>query len=221
MNITCLQTGILHVNTYIVPCSGVCASEQGNPAFIIDPGGNIESIIRALEKNRFQLVAIVLTHGHFDHIGALASLKDRYPDAIICVHEADACYVGKDGYEMHRKGFNLLRMSGQFFFTHDELPPYDYLLEDNASLYFAPDWIVLHTPGHTPGSISLYNAQEKILFSGDTLFASSYGRSDLPGGNFDELKQSLTRLLQLPQDVTVYPGHEKSTTVAKEQNILT
>ncbi len=219
MNIVCLQTGPLGANTYIVPCSSN-DTEKSNTVFVVDPGGDASVISDELKKLNANLVAIVLTHGHFDHVGGLASLKEMYPNAKICIHKDDNDYIGSKGYDTHRKIFSSIGYQAGDFFTHDKLPECELYLEDNKVLEFASDWVVLHTPGHTEGSICLYNENEKILLSGDTLFFRSYGRTDLVGGSYEKIKQSLQRLFKLPVETIVFSGHEGSTTIDAEKDMV-
>lgn len=202
--------------------------------FVVDPGGDADVIVNAIETHsafspnngekvtQCPLKGIVLTHGHFDHVGAVAALKERYPSAMLCIHGEDAPYIGANAYNLHREDFGTFGadyLVEQATAMYPELPPHDILLAENVRLPFALDWITLHTPGHSRGSVCLYNEREKLLFSGDTLFASAYGRTDLRGGSFKELKTSLMRLFQLPSDVRVYPGHEGLTSIGREKSI--
>ncbi len=218
-NLKCINTGILSVNTYIVPCNAT-SQESIRDFFVVDPGGDADVISDAIKSEKGNLVAIVLTHGHFDHVGALASLKEMYPNATVCIHSGDGDYVGDNGYETHRKRFSEIGFSQDGFFTHEVMPDVEVCLEEGKILPFAPNWVVIHTPGHTEGSVCLYNEREKLLLSGDTLFKMAYGRTDLPGGSFAKIKESLQRLFQLPEDVKVYPGHESSTTIGQEKNMI-
>ncbi len=131
---------------------------------------------------------VVATHGHFDHTGGLFSV----PEAAVCIHAADVPYVDRDDP------------------TH---PPFDRLLVDGESL--APGIEIIHMPGHSPGSILL--KVERVLFVGDLLFAGSIGRTDFPGGSNEDMRRSLERLIALPGDYTLYPGHGPATTLERER----
>ncbi len=218
MELTCIHTGVLSVNTYIINCSSN-TNDKKNTVFIVDPGGDAKRINETINEMQGEVVGIVLTHGHFDHVGALASLKDFYPNALICIHQGDEAYVGERGYDTHRDRFSKIGFMQDDFFTHDKMPAADLFLEDGNSLPFAADWVVLHTPGHTEGSVCLYNALQNQLVSGDTLFKMAYGRTDLPGGSFLKIKKSLEMLFRLPAETKVYPGHEGFTTIGDEKNM--
>lgn len=218
MTIRQLQTGILAVNTYIVPCS---AEPSCTRVFIVDPGGNADKIVQAVGTD--DVAGIVLTHGHFDHVGAVPELKKRY-GVPLCIHEADLCYTGKAAAETHQLDFSRV---GMFFSSDDpcaslaDFPEADIVFRMNAEqerlpLDFAPEWSVLHTGGHSPGSVCLYH-EDGCLLSGDTLFASGIGRTDLHGGNFEELMRSLSRIFKLPDATRVYPGHGLPTTIGREK----
>lgn len=245
MDIIHLQTGPLGVNTYIVPCAGFQMREGdfagkadllATPSvFVVDPGGDAEIIIEAIEKYsatakknsektalESPLKGIVLTHGHYDHLGAIVALKEHYPLATLCIHGEDAPYIGANAYALHREDFGAFGagyLVEQATAMYPELPAPDILLIEGMKLPFAPNWVTLHTPGHSRGSVCLYNESEKLLFTGDTLFASAYGRTDLRGGSFKELRESLMRLFQLPSDVRVYPGHEGLTSIGREKDV--
>ncbi len=216
-NFTCIQTGVLGVNTYIVPCDESIESEK--KFFVVDPGGDAILISDKIKERNGVLDAIILTHGHFDHVGAVARLKDLYPDAKVCIHKSDSNCIGKMGYDTHRALFAKIGFNADDFFSHSSMPEADILLEDGATLPFSPQWKVIHTPGHTEGSVCLYNESQSVLLSGDTLFRMGYGRTDLPGGSFSTLKKSLEKLFLLPKSVMVCPGHEGTTTIGQEKDL--
>lgn len=220
MDLHLLHTGPLRVNTYIVP---VCE----NKVFIVDPANcafshDEGSLVSYLESNKIDVVAIILTHGHFDHVSGLPILKKAFPNIPIAIHKNDSGMIGpssqvEQGEALAQMGFN------DFLPYVTNLPEADFFLEDGKSLAQVFDsldfseevksalenWIVMHTPGHTEGSCCLYNENEHVLISGDTVFYRSWGRTDLIGGNERKIHQSLERIFEECEDETlVYPGHE-------------
>jgi glyoxylase-like metal-dependent hydrolase (beta-lactamase superfamily II) len=216
--IHCLQTGLLGVNTYFVPTHPDSAD-----VFIVDPGGEPDKIAQFLSDHQLSPHAIVLTHGHFDHLGAVPFLFQNYPSLEICINPHDSMYLGACGWALHEQDFAAINLAYLVMEVRSQglvLPTVTNELHHNQSLSFASDWRVFHTPGHSPGSICLYNKSESVLFSGDTLFAGSYGRTDLRGGSFPKIQESLFFLLGLPPETTVYPGHGGKTTIGFERELL-
>ena len=186
MNIHTLPLGDYQTNTYIV--------ENGGHCVIIDAGYHPETILRFLNDHDLTADAILLTHGHFDHVGAVRDL---------------AAELGCPVY-LHEKELSMPPMmtAGPLYYTHT--------YGEGDHLTFAGiRFRVLHTPGHTPGSVCLM--AEDHLFSGDTLFAGSCGRTDFPGGDWATIRKSLTRLAGMENDYLVHPGHGESTTLAQEK----
>jgi len=179
------------VNTLVVPINE-------NDVFIVDPATEIP-----LEKKN--PVAIVLTHGHFDHVMTLKALHEKYPSLPILIHELDAKYLGKDAIKAQS---HILRdcSSTQLLNMFTDMPDATGFLKEGDILF--SDWKVLHTPGHSPGSICLLNEKEKILISGDTLFYGTYGRDDFYDSNPLDMAKSLRRLYELDSELNVYPGHD-------------
>lgn len=195
MEIQALQVGSIPTNCYLVFDPG------RTDALVIDPGDNPERIFAAL--NGRTPAAVLLTHGHFDHTGALSA----FAGVPIYIHEADAPMLS-DPHLSVGDGNGDLRPR----------PAATHLLADGEQLHLAGlDIAVLHTPGHTPGGVT-YQIGD-TLFTGDTLFAHGYGRTDLPGGDFSALRRSLRRLLHLAGDFRVFPGHSESTTLNHERGI--
>ncbi len=173
-------------------------------AAVIDPSDS--NILSFINENSLTVKYIILTHCHFDHIGGVRTVADK-TNAKIAIHKSDACGLTDNQ-------FNLGTMLGEDY-TQGEA---DILLSDGDILNIGNITLkILHTPGHTPGGIGIL-ANESVLFSGDTLFRRSIGRSDFPGGNHTVLINSIkTKLMPLPDDTPVYPGHEASTTIGEER----
>jgi hydroxyacylglutathione hydrolase len=196
-----LTVGLLEVNCYIL------GDEVTKEAVVIDPGGDEDEILEVLKYNNFQLKLIIDTHGHFDHVDANQPLKDA-TGAKIAVHEADAQMLDKPSAEAMFFTGNRLRTSQA-----------DILLKENDVLTFGEYRLkVLHTPGHTPGGISLVLEDHPYVYVGDLLFAGSIGRTDFPGGSYDALITAVkTKIFPLGDNYTVYPGHGPVTTIAQER----
>ncbi|MFC1585216.1 MBL fold metallo-hydrolase [Fibrobacterota bacterium] len=194
-----LMVGPIQANCYILGC------EETGEAAVIDPGEEGDRILRELAGAKLALKYIINTHGHFDHAGANGRLKEA-TGADVLIHAQDA-YMLND----------LPRGAALFGMTAPESPAPDRKLEDGDTITFGKITLtVLHTPGHSPGGISLYT--EKAVFSGDTLFDGSVGRTDLPGGDMAVLKKSIReKLFTLGDDVVVYPGHMGETTIGDEK----
>lgn len=195
----------LETNCYLL-------SRDGKTALVVDPGGDGDRILAFLNENHLVPEWIVCTHGHGDHLGANKFLKDAFPSLRIAIGEPDAkCLVSPVR--------NMSVLMGHWL----KSPPADLLLNDRDRFPFQ-DLVfdVIAVPGHTPGGICLFtrlpeDESHPILFSGDSLFAGSIGRSDVPGGNHEVLVKTIReRLLVLPGKTVVYTGHGRSTTIAAE-----
>ncbi len=193
------EVGPVVTNCYIV------YNDNTSESMIIDPGAEPGLLLEFISKNGLKLNCIVNTHGHPDHIGANREIKKLYPDVPICVHRDDAMLLTEKQV-----------MLSVFFGMKYGSPPADRLLEEGDEVGIPGLKLkVLHTPGHTPGGISLLDGG--FIFTGDTLFYDSIGRSDLPGGNSEELIDSIKKkILTLDGELTVYPGHGLQTTVGRE-----
>ena len=203
MEIRKMPVAPIGANCYIV--------SKTDEAFIIDPGGDAEKIIRAAKN--FDVRYILLTHAHFDHIGGLNKVKEAFPEAKTAVHKLEKEWL----YSAE------LNLSENFGLDSVYEQNVDIELEDGMALDFAGTKIkVLHTPGHTPGSTCFYmeNSGKPVLFSGDTLFRSSIGRTDFPGGSGRKIVESIkTKLLTLPDETVVYPGHDENTSISLEKKL--
>ena len=192
MKVKLLRVGPIGTNCYILE------DDQTNLAAVIDPGDEPELIQEALEKEGVEVRYLLLTHGHYDHTTAVPALHRVYPQADIYIHQADA----------NGAGSTLFPLAGEV----DDLKLYD---EGDVIRLGDHEIQVLHTPGHSPGSVTL--KVEDVLFTGDTLFAGSCGRTDLRGGSYEQIMQSLNRLGELKGDFHVCPGHEATSTLERER----
>ena len=192
MKVKLRRVGPIGTNCYILE------DDQTNLAAVIDPGDEPELIQEALEKEGVEVRYLLLTHGHYDHTTAVPALHRVYPQADIYIHQADA----------NGAGSTLFPLAGEV----DDLKLYD---EGDVIRLGDHEIQVLHTPGHSPGSVTL--KVEDVLFTGDTLFAGSCGRTDLRGGSYEQIMQSLKRLGELKGDFHVCPGHEATSTLERER----
>lgn len=192
--------GMVGTNSYLV-----YDPEKGR-AVLIDPADNSDFLLNQCREMGVKPEAVLLTHGHFDHIGAVRELVRAFPMPV---------YGGRR--EERLLGDPQLNLSAVYGSALTVKEP--HLLDDGQELtLLGRTWKVIATPGHTAGSVCYYLEQEKVLFSGDTLFCESYGRTDFPTGSAGELQHSIReKLLVLPEDTTVYPGHEEQTTIGHEK----
>ncbi|MBR4432421.1 MAG: MBL fold metallo-hydrolase, partial [Paludibacteraceae bacterium] len=162
-----------------------------------------EALLRYIQMENLTVKAIIATHGHLDHLWGAAWVCEQWHLPVL-MHAAD-----RQMAEAMQDQYNL-------FGVQRTAEPFPIASLRAAEKSFRPDFEIIETPGHTPGSVCLYWSKEKVLISGDTLFHMGYGRTDLPGGDIGQLIDSLGRLFTLPPDVRVYPGHGDSTTIGAE-----
>jgi glyoxylase-like metal-dependent hydrolase (beta-lactamase superfamily II) len=186
-------------NTYVV------VGRSGREAMIVDPGVDSEPVLDGVRARGLAVTLLLNTHGHLDHIAANAHFK-RETGAPLAIHSADLPLLRN------------VRLQASLYGLHaEDSPEPDLLLAEGSPLRFdGEDLEVLHTPGHTPGGVCVRRGGQLIV--GDTLFRGSVGRTDLPGGSWDDLVRSIrTKLFALPDDVRCYPGHEGETTIGRER----
>jgi hydroxyacylglutathione hydrolase len=203
MKIDRLILGAYQTNCYVLR-----NSETATDCLIVDPGLQAGELIDFLQEHRLNPLAVVLTHGHIDHMAGVAELRQDYPDVKVYIHKLDAGMLTEPQH-------NLSALAGVMFKTK----PADIVIEDKNAIDEANVRLeVLHTPGHTPGGICLYSEDQGIVFTNDTLFADSIGRTDFPRGSMAQLLGSIRdRLFTLPGETKVYPGHGPATTIAHEK----
>ncbi len=189
-----IPVGTIGTNCYLIgdEAAGVCA--------VVDPGGSPEKVLAMIEKSGLALQMVLLTHGHWDHVGAIPALLEKWPDLPIYAHEKELCPAGEP--------------KPHYFFPHAGKNQRTYDEGDELALG-GLQLKVLHTPGHSGGSVVLL--VEDVMLCGDTLFAGNCGRYDLTGGNGEQMLQSLKRLADMEGDYKVCPGHSALTTLEQER----
>ncbi len=203
MKIDRLILGAYETNCYILR-----ESATAKDCLIVDAGLGADRLINFLKEHKLNPAAVVLTHGHIDHIAGVAALRAEFADIKVYIHKVDAKMLTEAEH-------NLSALAGVPF----SAGPADLFIEagdiiEQVSIKLQ----VLHTPGHTPGGICLYSKDEGIVFTNDTLFADSIGRTDFPNGSKSQLLNSIKeKLFTLPDETKVYPGHGPITTIAREK----
>jgi len=196
-----LEVGPIMANCFILGC------ESTKQAVVIDPGDDADRILMELAKSELKVKYLINTHGHFDHVSANKRMKEA-TGAEIAIHPEDEPMLHE-----------LSQSALMFGLSSENSPPADILLEDGDEVTFGEITLqVIHTPGHSKGGISLYTKGH--LFSGDTLFSGSIGRTDLPGGDYDTLISNIReKLLIFDEDTIVYTGHGPETTIGNEKRM--
>lgn len=202
-----MQIDTFVLGDFATNCYVVRADKSAKGCLVIDPGLDCAPLIQALQNTKLNVEAIFLTHGHIDHIAGVEAVRAVCPGTKVYIHRADADMLTS-------AEFNLSAVAG----TLVQARPADILLDSEISVRLAGvPFELFHVPGHTPGGLCLYSDAEKIVFVGDCLFAGSIGRSDFPGGDGQLLITGIKqKLLTLPADTKVFPGHGPTTTIRNE-----
>ncbi|KAA0258128.1 MBL fold metallo-hydrolase [Deferribacter autotrophicus] len=201
MRIDTIIVGALYVNCYII--------SKGNDAIVIDPGSDFHKIKEFIVSKSLKPLAILNTHGHFDHVGAIEDVKNEF-NVSLYMHKDDEFLLKSAPQHALMFGLDGVKTS-----------KIDYYIEDGEILNFGEINVkVLHTPGHSPGGVCFYIEEINSVFTGDTLFCESVGRTDFPYANFNELKISVQqKLYSLDPETKVYPGHGPSTSIGHERKM--
>jgi len=201
MRITNLPSGALQANTYLA------VDEKTNEGFIVDPGGYNKVLTKEVRDNDVNIKYIILTHGHSDHICGVNEHKAEFPDAKIVAYKDEEAMLENPNLNQS-PGFGVPYSTKADILVSDG----DELKVGDVTLKF------IHTPGHTEGGMCIYVKEAKALFSGDTLFRQSIGRTDFPGGSYKEIMDSIRKkLFLLPDDTNVFPGHMGTTNIGFEK----
>ncbi len=203
MKIDTFVLGDFQTNAYVVR-----PNDSATDCVVIDTGMSSEPLIEFLKTNGLNPVAVLFTHGHADHIAGVNLLRETFPGIKVAIHNDDTPMLANPVK-------NLSVMVGLPY----KAQPADVVITDQCPLEYAGiKFQPLHTPGHTPGGICLYCQDEGVVFVGDTLFANSIGRTDFPGGDSEQLLNSIRdRLFTLPDETKVYNGHGPATTIGSEK----
>lgn len=198
MELICTVISNTDENTYIY------FDEITKDGVIIDPGAFEQEIVNVIEKNNINLKGILLTHGHYDHMWGALEFKEKY-NIKIYSSEVEKCVTNDPEVSF------TSRVDSRKFIA-------DVLLKDNEEFEVGSIKLkTIFTPGHTPGGVCYLDEKQKIMFTGDTLFKGTFGRTDFPMGSFEDLKNSLYRLLEMDEDIEVYPGHYEPSNIGIEK----
>lgn len=198
-----LPLGPVQANAYVI-------SNYNHDALVVDPGAESDHLISHIEEQRLTPAAVLLTHAHFDHIGAVDVIR-QYWQIPVYLHRSEKDWLS----DPHKNGSVFFPAAGGAV----RVKAADTLIKEEGDLHIGPfSFQVFETLGHSPGSVSFYNMENGVVFSGDALFAGSIGRTDLPGGNYNQLLDHISKkLLKLPEDTVVAPGHGPQSTIAEEK----
>ncbi|MEK3975422.1 MBL fold metallo-hydrolase [Psychrobacillus sp. FSL K6-1267] len=203
LNIRTYPSGFIQTNCYII-------SNAKKECLIFDPGGNGEQLVKELKRLNLKPIAILLTHAHFDHIGAVDDVREVFSIPVY-IHPSEKSWLidpGKNGSAKYAEIPNISAKEADF-----------YLSKEEKTSIGDFEFFISHTPGHSPGSLTFYFETDEFAIVGDTLFQNSVGRTDLPGGNEKQLLHSIhTKLLTLPEATVIYPGHGPASTIQDEMN---
>ena len=198
-----MPLGAYQTNCYIL--------SVGERAIIVDPGDEAQKVIKYLETNGLKPEAILITHGHLDHIGALEEVQKKY-EIPVYTHEEEKEFFTNSKYNFSHNSRKPIEF--------DELSAFNFFAEDGIIEILDQKITVFHVPGHSPGSLAFYFKDANIVLSGDALFKGSIGRTDFPNGSHEQLiKNIATKLFTLPDATVVYPGHGAATTIGDEKRM--
>ena len=199
MNYEVIAVGPLETNCYVVYC------QDSLECAVVDPGAEADRIFQVIARKSLKPALILNTHGHIDHIGANKDIKEKF-NIPLYIHSADSAMLG-----------NVQQSEMAAFLGVVDSPSPDHLLNDGDEIKIGKSFLrVIHTPGHSPGSVSFLG--DGFLLSGDTLFFGGVGRTDLPGGSWEDMESSIkNKILTMPDEMLVLPGHGPFTTVGQEK----
>lgn len=184
-------------NSYVI--------EKDKKCYVVDPGGfDMSNLINYIKSNDFELIGILLTHGHYDHIIGIPEVIE-YKDVPVYISEKDYDFLYNSALSLSLWHDLDFKLSSEVVVNK---------IKENDEIF---GFKVIETPGHTHGGVCFYDKENKILFSGDTIFKFNHGRTDLPTGSMDDLRKSISKLMELEEDILVYPGHGGETTIGAEK----